>query len=139
MAMSAVRPRAEPEEHPPRTEPPAREERRRPRRRRRLRVPVGLVVLALFAFILVAAFWTASRVVYFVGTDPQHGDAVTIYQGLPYELPFGIRLYSRHVGSGVTLPEVPPARRRTFTDHKLRSLDDAENLVNALETGKLQP
>jgi protein phosphatase len=39
----------------------------------------------------------------------------------------------------VTLPEVPPARRRTFTDHKLRSLDDAENLVNALETGKLQP
>jgi protein phosphatase len=139
MAMSAVRPRAEPEEHPPRPAPPARAERPRPRRRRRLRLPVGLVVVALFAFIVVAGFWTASRVVYFVGTDPQHGDAVTIYQGLPYELPFGIRLYSRHAGSGVTLPEVPPARRRTFTDHKLRSLDDAENLVNALETGKLQP
>jgi serine/threonine protein phosphatase PrpC len=140
MAMSAVRPRAEPEEHPPREEPPTREERRpQPRRRRRLRVPVGLVVLALFAFIVVAAFWTASRVVFFVGTDAQHGDAVTIYQGLPYELPFGIRLYSRHAGSGVTLPEIPPARRRTFTDHKLRSLDDAENLVNALETGNLQP
>jgi serine/threonine protein phosphatase PrpC len=140
MAMSAVRPRAEPEEHPPRRErrepPPAAP---KPRRRRRFRIPVGAVVLALFAFIVVAAFWTATRVVYFVGSDPQHGDAVTIYQGLPYELPLGIRLYSRHTGSGVTLSEIPPARRRTFTDHKLRSLDDAENLVNALETGKLQP
>jgi hypothetical protein len=34
---------------------------------------------------------------------------------------------------------VPAARRATFTDHKLRSLDDAENLVNALEAGKLEP
>jgi PPM family protein phosphatase len=140
MAMSTVRPRAEPEEHPPRREtrdsepaPPAK------KRRRRRRVPVGAIVLAMFVFIVAAAFWTASRVVYFVGTDPQHGNAVTIYQGLPYELPLGIKLYSRHTGSGVTLAEIPPARRRTFTDHKLRSLDDAENLVNALETGNLQP
>jgi serine/threonine protein phosphatase PrpC len=138
MAMSAVRPRAEPEEHPPRREPRDPEPAPKPRRRRR-RVPVGAIVLAMFVFIVAAAFWTASRIVYFVGTDPQHGDAVTIYQGLPYELPLGIKLYSRHTGSGVTLPEVPPARRATFTDHKLRSLDDAENLVNALETGKLQP
>jgi protein phosphatase len=137
MAMSAVRPRAEPEERPPRGDHAERGERVRPRRRRR--VPVGLLVVALFAFVVAAGFWTASRVVYFIGSDPQHGDAVTIYQGLPYELPFGVRLYSRHAGSGVTLPEVPRARRATFTDHKLRSLDDAESLVNALETGKLEP
>jgi hypothetical protein len=139
MAMSTVRPRAEPEEHPPRREQRDPEPGAARKKRRRRRVPVGAIVLAMFVFIVAAAFWTASRVVYFVGTDPQHGNAVTIYQGLPYELPLGIRLYSRHTGSGVTLAEIPPARRTTFTDHKLRSLDDAENLVNALETGKLQP
>jgi serine/threonine protein phosphatase PrpC len=142
MAMSAVRPRAEPEERPPRAvaRPRGDDPRASPGPRRRRRgVPVGLVVLALFVFIVGAAFWAASRVVFFVGTDPQRGDAVTIYQGLPYELPLGIRLYSRHAASGVTLPEIPAARRPTFTDHKLRSLDDAENLVNALEDGKLEP
>ncbi|HEX4691720.1 MAG TPA: Stp1/IreP family PP2C-type Ser/Thr phosphatase [Solirubrobacteraceae bacterium] len=139
MAMSAVRPRAEPEEHPPRRERRDPEPAATPKARRRRRVPVGAIVLAVFVFIVAAAFWTASRVVYFVGTDPQHGNAVTIYEGLPYELPLGLKLYSRHTGSGVTLAEIPPARRKTFTDHKLRSLDDAENLVNALETGKLQP
>jgi protein phosphatase len=37
----------------------------------------------------------------------------------------------------VTLESIPPARRRTFTDHKLRSKDDAENLVIQLERGQL--
>jgi hypothetical protein len=32
---------------------------------------------------------------------------------------------------------VPASRRSTFTDHKLRSRDDAENLVIALERGQL--
>jgi serine/threonine protein phosphatase PrpC len=142
MAMSAVRPRAEPEERPPRAavRPRGDDPRASPRPRRRRRgLPVGLVVLAVFVFIVGAAFWAASRVVFFVGTDPQRGDAVTIYQGLPYDLPLGIRLYTRHAASGVTLPEIPAARRPTFTNHKLRSLDDAENLVNALEDGKLEP
>jgi protein phosphatase len=109
------------------------------RRRRRLIPPVVIVVACMLA-IVGAAFWAATRVVFFVGTDPVHSNAVSIYQGLPYELPFGLRLYSRYGSpSGVTLEQVPSARRATFTDHKLRSLDDAENLINALEEGKLQP
>jgi protein phosphatase len=96
---------------------------------------VGVALLALVG----AGFWGATRVVFFIGTDPSAGNAVTIYQGLPYDLPFGLHLYSRRAGSGVTLDQVPPARRATFTDHKWRSLDDAENLVNALEEGKLEP
>ncbi len=148
MAISPVRPRDEPEERPPRREQRHPRPEASPRgdpsrpasaRRRRRRVPVAAIVVVALLAIVVAGFWTASSVVYFVGTDPARGDAVTIYQGLPYELPLGVRLYTRHVASGVTLPEVPAARRRTFTDHKLRSLDDAENLVNALETGKLEP
>jgi protein phosphatase len=100
---------------------------------------VGLIVtLALLAMVL-AGFWLATRVVFFLGTDPDRGNAVAIYQGLPYELPLGVRLFTLHATSGVTIDQVPGARRTTFTNHKLRSLDDAENLVNALEDGKLEP
>jgi protein phosphatase len=97
------------------------------------------VVVAALLAIVAGAFWAATRAVFFLGTDPDHGNAVAIYQGLPYEAPFGVRLYSRHALSGVTIDQVPAARRATFTNHKLRSLDDAENLVNALEAGKLEP
>jgi protein phosphatase len=38
----------------------------------------------------------------------------------------------------VTLQQVPQARRPTFTDHQLRSRDDAEDLVRALERGSLE-
>ena len=62
---------------------------------------------------------------------------MTIYRGLPIDLPLGAKLYSRYAGSGVTLESVPPARRTSFTDHKLRSKDDAENLVIQLERGQL--
>jgi hypothetical protein len=76
--------------------------------------------------------------VYFVGTDPSDERTIAIFQGLPYDLPLGIELYTRYHASGVTIDDVPPARRATFTDHKLRSKDDAENLVNALERGQIE-
>ena len=38
----------------------------------------------------------------------------------------------------MTIDDVPPARRKTFTDHKLRSKDDVENLVIALERGQIE-
>lgn len=104
------------------------------RRRTALRVLVGLAVV--LTPILIGA-WIAVQAVYFVGTDDRQ--AVTIYRGLPYELPGGIRLYQRYAGSGVTLAAVPPQRRRTFTDHKLRAKDDAEDLVIQLERGRLEP
>jgi serine/threonine protein phosphatase PrpC len=107
--------------------------------RRRRRIPPVLIVTVTLLTLMLAGFWLATRVVFFLGTDPAHGNAVAIYQGLPYELPLGVRLYTLHVTSGVTIDQVPGARRATFTNHKLRSLDDAENLVNALEDGKLEP
>ncbi|HVL94546.1 MAG TPA: Stp1/IreP family PP2C-type Ser/Thr phosphatase [Solirubrobacteraceae bacterium] len=135
VAMPAVGPRSEPEPlpsaPPPRRATPA-PSAKRPRRRRRIG-PL-LVVLALAAIIGVSAF-VAMRGVFFVGLDSQR--SVTIFRGLPYELPLGIDLYSRHYTSGVTIDQVPPNRRATFTDHKLRSLDDASDLVRQLETGRL--
>ena len=143
VALSAIRPRDAPAEEaaadapPPRTAPlPDGPGAERPRRRRR--VPAGLVVALILAAIVLAGGWLATRAVYFVGTDPDRGDTVTIYQGVPVDLPLGIRLYTRYQGSGVTLQSVPASRRKTFTDHKLRSKDDAENLVIQLERGQIE-
>ncbi len=153
IALSAVRPRgeSEPEEPPPKddaarsataTPPPRRTAplpgaAAKPGKRRR-RIPVGLiVVLALLALVL-AGGWMATRAVYFVGTDPRDDRTIAIFRGLPYDLPFGAKLYERYAGSGVTIDEVPRARRSTFTDHKLRSKDDAETLVIALERGQIE-
>ena len=83
-----------------------------------------------------AGLWTASRAVYFVGVDPQ--GTVTLYRGLPYDLPLGLELYEPYYASGVTIAQVPEDRRTTFTEHKLRSKDDAEDLVSELERGRLQ-
>ena len=132
VALSAVKPRAAPIEEPPaRTAPLP-----RPRRRRR-RVPAAAIVTVIALAMVLAGLWTASRAVYFVGVDNATG-IVTIYRGLPYELPFGISLYQRDYTSGVRLEQVPAARRPTFTDHKLRSRDDAKSLVIDLERGRLE-
>lgn len=112
-------------------EPPSGE---KPRRRRR--VPVGLLLVLFFAVVLLTSAFVAVRAVFFLGLDEKR--AVTVYRGLPYELPLGIDLYSRHYISGVTIDQVPPARRPAFTDHKLRSLEDATDLVAQLETGRLR-
>jgi protein phosphatase len=90
------------------------------------------ILLALFAF----AGFVAMRGVFFVGLDKDR--SVTIYRGLPYELPAGIELYTRDYTSGVRIDQVPADRRKTFTEHKLRSLDDAEDLVRQLESGTLK-
>jgi protein phosphatase len=108
-----------------------------PGRRRRWRPRAGFLLVTILGFSLLFAAWSASRAVYFVGTDVDDGRTITIFRGLPYELVGGVRLYERYAGSGVTLEQVPEARRRTFTDHKLRSLEDAEDLVTALERGRL--
>ncbi len=134
-ALATVAATAAPPE-PPRRTAPLPDAPRAPRRRRR-RVPGALIAIVIALLIAGGALWTASRAVYFVGVDTTT-DVVTIYRGLPYELPLGIKLYDRYYPSGVRLEQVPAGRRTTFTDHKLRSRDDAENLVTELERGQLQ-
>src|SRR5215207_3045507 len=125
-------------EGPPRRTAPLPDDAAPPPRKRRRRVPVGLFVVLAIVGLILAGGWMATRAVYFVGTDPRDDRTIAIFQGLPYDLPLGIQLYSRYAGSGVTIDDVPQARRKTFTDHKLRSKDDAENLVIALERGQIE-
>ena len=90
-----------------------------------------LVVIGALAF----AGWLASRAVYFVGTNSN--GMVTIYRGLPWELPAGVHLYEQFYVSGVPAGIVPAGRRSSLLDHRLRSQDDAENLISELELGQL--
>jgi protein phosphatase len=116
------------EPRPPRSEQPER------RRRRRVRMPTGvLVALCLVAAIALGA-WYASQTVYFVGSNDGF---VTVYRGLPYDGPAGIDLYSTNYISGVPVSELPANQKRLVTEHKLRSHDDARDLVRQMETGAL--
>jgi hypothetical protein len=87
-------------------------------------------VLIVIAGIGAAAVYGA-RQVYFLGTD--EGGRVALYRGLPYELPFGIELYSEIYSAPVTLAAVPSDRHDSVTDHELRSHDDAVSLLTDLE------
>ncbi|MEA2253694.1 MAG: family protein phosphatase [Solirubrobacteraceae bacterium] len=105
------------------------------RRRRRPHVPGGLVAsVVVLAMVLLGGYY-ASQTVYFVGAS--NDGFVAVYRGLPYDLPAGMSLYRVNYESGVPVDELPPAQRRTLTEHKLRSRNDAQDLVRQMETGKL--
>jgi protein phosphatase len=121
--------RAEPPQRRPGPAPA--KPRRRRRGRRALRLVLGLVVLAAVA----GGLYAASRQVYFIGTND--GGLVTVYRGIPYELPFGIDLYQQDYASGMPARAIPAARRGRVLDHEWRSKSDAVDLVRALERGQL--
>ncbi|HEV7845657.1 MAG TPA: Stp1/IreP family PP2C-type Ser/Thr phosphatase [Thermoleophilaceae bacterium] len=96
-----------------------------------LRALVGLVVLAA----LVAGLYALSRQVYFVGTND--AGLVTVYRGIPYELPLGVDLYDEDYASAMPARAIPATRRARVLDHEWRSRKDAVGLVRALERGQL--
>jgi len=106
----------------------------RVKRRPRRWVPVGPILVLFLAACVVLGAYYASQTVYFVGT---HDGFVSVYRGLPYDLPAGLRLYSVNYESGVPADELTAAQTRTVTEHKMRSKDDAQDLVRQLETGEL--
>jgi len=110
-----------------------------PRRRRGwLALPTwatSAIVAVVLLIPIAVGLWVASQTVYFVGTDG-HG-MVTLYRGVPYELPAGIKLYDVNYVSGVPADTVPPARLHKLLDHQLRSHGDAVDLMRQLELGRL--
>jgi PPM family protein phosphatase len=101
----------------------------------RRRLTAAVLVLALIIVPIVIGISIAVRSVYFVGTDDS--GFVSVYQGLPYDLPAGVSLYREQFASGVSAAALTPQRRDTLLNHKLRSERDANDLVKQLELGQL--
>ena len=93
-----------------------------------LSVLVAVLVVAAVGFAAVLG----ARQVWFVGTTD--ADQLALYRGLPYDLPFGIELYSEQATSDVSLQALPETRREVAINHELRSQDDARSLLEDLES-----
>ena len=95
----------------------------------------ALVAVLAVLLLVGGGGYLATRQLYFIGTDSQ--GVVTIYRGLPYDLPAGIPLYETYFVSGVPAVLVPADRRQQFFNNQLRSQSDAQNLVRNLELGRV--
>jgi PPM family protein phosphatase len=97
------------------------------RRRRALRwaALLGVIVVVLGGAVLFA------RSIYFLGTDDVGN--VALYRGLPYQLPFGINLYSKQYSIPVQEGTLSEDRQGAVTGHTLRGKDDATSLVNDIQ------
>jgi serine/threonine protein phosphatase PrpC len=109
--------------------------RRTPGRRRRIlrRSLIALVAVVLLSAAAIGAI-AGLRNVYFIGQDDR--GLVTLYRGVPYELPFGVDLYDRQYVSSVPAAGLRPFERRRLLDHELRGRDDAADLIRRLEQGR---
>jgi PPM family protein phosphatase len=96
-------------------------------KRRRLSWRAGLVAtVVLLTLLVVAGVFGASRA-NFVGAD---GDGyVAVFQGVPWNLPFGIHLYREVYTSRLLAAELSRSDRRKLFDHTLRSRSNAEKVV----------
>jgi PPM family protein phosphatase len=117
--------------------PAARPAPARPRRRRVARLRAAAKVLLALAVLagVGTGLYALSRQVYFLGTND--AGLVTLYRGVPYELPFGVDLYEQEYASGVPARAIPDSRRRRVLDHEWRGREDAVDLMRTLERGQL--
>jgi PPM family protein phosphatase len=102
----------------------------KPRRRGLKRAAKALAVLVVLGAVAFGA-WYGNRQVWFLGTDD--GGRVSLYRGLPYELPFGVDLYSERYASPIQTASLPSVRRDAVTGHDLRSRDDAVSLIEDIQ------
>jgi PPM family protein phosphatase len=106
----------------------------RPRRlRAAAKVLAAVAVLAAIAF----GAWYGNRQVWFLGADD--AGRVALYRGLPYELPFGLKLYEERYAGPVQAAALPRKRREAVTGHDVRSRDDAVSLIEDIERSQGVP
>jgi len=127
-AVSAPAPVAE-----RRTPRPAAAPGRTGRRRRLPRPGLGTALLVALVVTVLAGGYLASQAVYFVGSG--NDGFVTLYRGVPYDLPAGIGLYQEVYVSGVSDAQLTPAQRTTVSGQNLRSREDADAYLRQLERG----
>jgi protein phosphatase len=110
---------------------PASEPAPRPRRRRGRLLGWTLLVVAL-AGIGLALVWGLARA-HFVGAEPD--GRVAIYQGVPWDLGGGIRLYRPVYRSRLISAELSQSERRSLFNHDLVSYATARARLTPFEQG----
>jgi serine/threonine protein phosphatase PrpC len=135
VARSQPTPRATPRAVPleprlPSSPPPSAHRKGRLRRAGALGIVLGVLAL------LGAGVYVAAQSVYFIGTNNR--GLVTLFSGFPYELPGGVKLYSKDFVSGVSASTLTAHRRQMLLDHSLRSEGDATDLIRSLELGQVE-
>ncbi|HEY3960496.1 MAG TPA: Stp1/IreP family PP2C-type Ser/Thr phosphatase [Solirubrobacteraceae bacterium] len=103
----------------------------RPPRGKSLRRAATLASVLVVLGLLASGVYLGLQSIYFVGTNGR--GLITLYQGVPYQLPAGLKLYSSQYVSGVSASTLTPTRRRTLLDHSLRSESNAGELIRSLE------
>jgi PPM family protein phosphatase len=124
---TATRP-SRPEPQPPAPERP--EAPSRPRKRRS-KLVLGAILSLVVVIAAIVGLYEASRQFYFVGTDK--AGLITLYRGVPYDLPLGIKLYSTQYESTVPALSLPTRQRQHVLNNRLRGRGDAVDLVRSLE------
>jgi protein phosphatase len=105
-------------------------------RRRRARRAGALAAVLIVLAVIGSGAYLALQSVYFLGTNNR--GLVTLYQGVPFQLPGNLSLYSSRYVSGVSASTLTPQRRQTLLDHSLRSESNAAGLLRSLELGQLE-
>ena len=106
------------------------------RRRRRMPRPgLGTALIVALLVTVLAGGYLASQAVYFVG--PGTDGFVTLYRGVPVDLPAGIGLYQEVYVSGVSDAQLTDRQRSTISEQSLRSRGDADDYLRQLERGSV--
>src|SRR3954447_25038001 len=104
-------------------------------RRRRVLAAAGILLTLVAAVALVAI---VNRQFWFVGTNDS--GQVTIYRGLPYDLPLGIAMYDAKRTTPVPAAAIRDARQRKYVlDHHARGHDDSAALLRQIESSYSRP
>jgi protein phosphatase len=110
---------------------------KRPGRRRKRRYVTAAIVVVVLAAV-VAGLYALDRKFWFVGTNDR--GQVTLYRGLPYDLPLGVSLYSQQYQSAVPIVAVSDTRQRKYVlDNHARSEGDSRALVRDIERKYARP
>ncbi|MGI9657800.1 MAG: Stp1/IreP family PP2C-type Ser/Thr phosphatase [Gaiellaceae bacterium] len=88
------------------------------------------LALALAGVVVVGAVWGSKRA-YFVGADEQ--GYITVYQGVPWDITEGVKLYREIYVSPLRAPQLTPEERAELFDHDLAGEDVARERIAELE------
>jgi protein phosphatase len=98
----------------------------------RARTIVALLGAGVLALALAVGAVVGLRESHFIGADTSTG-RVAVYQGVPFDLPFGVHLYHVVYESTLSYATLTPRQRKTLFDHTLRSESGAMSTLHPYE------